>query len=113
MDSLSATEGVEREVVDGVFLTQLVSGDEMSVLHYRIVPGATVPEHSHHHEQAGYVLSGEVTFVLDSQTVTLRPGDSYVLHSNEVHAAENRGNEPVEGLDIFSPPRANAPYDDS
>jgi quercetin dioxygenase-like cupin family protein len=112
MESLPVTSGTEREVVDGVHLTRLVSGNDMSVLHYQIEPGEKVPEHSHHHEQAGYVLEGEVTFVLADETVTLQPGDSYVLASNEVHAAENRGDEMVVGLDIFSPPRTNPPYDD-
>lgn len=98
----------EVEAIDDVHLAQLAAGDRMSVQHFRIDPGATVPEHSHHHEQGGFVYRGELTFVLDDgEEVVVGPGDSYVLAGEEVHAAENRGDEPVEGVDVFSPPRPN------
>jgi quercetin dioxygenase-like cupin family protein len=103
---LSETDAVEA--VTDVHLAQLADGESMSVQHFRIDPGATVPEHSHHNEQAGVVYRGELTFVLEDGTeVVVGPVDSYVLAGHEVHGAENRGDEPVEGVDIFSPPRPN------
>lgn len=102
---LPETETVE--VSDGVFLTQLAVGDQMSIQHLRMEPGSRVPEHSHHHEQLGFVYRGEQTFVLSEDAVTIRPGESYALDSEEVHAAENRGDGVMEAIDIFSPPRAN------
>jgi quercetin dioxygenase-like cupin family protein len=104
----TSTDAAETvEAVDGVFLQQLAVGDETSVQHFRIEPGADVPEHSHHHEQAGFVYQGELTFLVDGEEIAVGTGDSYVLYGGEPHAAENRGNEPVRGLDIFAPPRAD------
>lgn len=112
MDVLHSSEPESAEVEDGVYLTRLVAGENTSVVHFRIEPGARVPEHSHHHEQAGYVLQGELVFELEGEERSASAGDSYVLAGDEVHAAENRGDEPVEGIDIFSPPRTAAPFED-
>jgi quercetin dioxygenase-like cupin family protein len=109
------------EAVEGVHLTQLAVGEEMSVQHFHFEPGAAVPEHSHHHEQAGYIVRGSLTFVVDStesgtvdgngdaggEERIIGPGDSYAVPGDEPHAAENPTEEPVEGIDIFAPPRAN------
>lgn len=106
MERVALAEQAEVEAVDRVNLTQLAAGEELSVQHFRIEPGAIVPEHNHRHEQGGFVYRGELTFVLeDGKEVVVGPGDSYVLAGNEVHAAENRGDESVEGVDVFSPPR--------
>ena len=108
MDRVPLADHDSTEAVDDVHLTQLAVGEEMSVQHFRIEPGAVVPEHTHHHEQTGYVFSGELTFVLaDGDEVTVGPDESYVLLSEEAHGAENRGDETVLGIDVFSPPRAN------
>jgi len=98
----------ETEVEPGVSLAQLAVGDAMSIQHLRIVRGGRVPEHSHHHEQVGFVYQGEQTFVLgDGADVTVGPGESYWLESEEVHAAENRGEEELLAVDVFNPPRPN------
>jgi quercetin dioxygenase-like cupin family protein len=81
------------EAIDGVHLSQLAAGTEMSVQHFRIDPGAVVPEHAHPHEQTGYLATG------------VSVGDSYAIPGDEPHAVENRGDVPAEGVDIFSPPR--------
>ncbi|SHH52477.1 cupin domain-containing protein [Halobaculum gomorrense] len=98
----------DTEAVHGVHLAQLAAGAETSVQHFSIEPGAEVPAHSHRHEQAGYITAGALTFVLaDGEEVVCEAGDSYVLAGEEVHGAENRGDERVEGVDIFSPPRTD------
>ncbi|WP_276271181.1 cupin domain-containing protein [Haloarcula litorea] len=105
METTTAPAGEEVEVEPGVHLAQLAAGDEMSIQHLRMEPGSRVPEHDHHHEQVGFVYQGEQTFVLDDDTVTVGPGESYWLESHEVHAAENRGDETLLAIDVFSPPR--------
>jgi quercetin dioxygenase-like cupin family protein len=103
--SLSATETVEA--IEGVYLTQLAVGESMSVQHFHIEPGATVPEHSHHHEQSGWIYDGVLAFEVDGEEVVVSDGDSYVIPGEEPHSAVNRGEEAVKGVDIFSPPRPN------
>jgi quercetin dioxygenase-like cupin family protein len=108
MDVVTEDGFEEVEVEEGVALAQLAVGEEMSIQHLRMAPGARVPEHEHHHEQVGFVYRGEQTFVLaDGEAVTVGPGESYWLESHEVHAAENRGDEELLAIDVFSPPRAN------
>ena len=111
MDVERLDESDTVEAVPNAHLTQLAAGDRMSVQHFRIEPGAVVPSHSHHHEQAGYIAQGELTFLLgdeeDPDEVVVGPGDGYVLAGEEVHAAENRGDETVLGVDVFSPPRTD------
>ncbi|SIR31553.1 Cupin domain protein [Haladaptatus litoreus] len=107
-DSLSDHE--TTEAVDGVHLAQLAAGEEMSVQHFHIEPGATVPEHSHEHEQTGFIHSGALTFVVDGEEIVIREGDSYAIPGDEPHSAKNEGDEPVRGIDIFSPPRLDVPW---
>jgi quercetin dioxygenase-like cupin family protein len=95
------------EAVDGVFLTQGAVGEDTSIQRFEIDPGETVPEHDHPHEQIGVITAGTLTFVVDGEDRVLGPGDTYVIPGGEPHAAANRGNQPVVGYDIFSPPRAN------
>ncbi|WP_435333642.1 cupin domain-containing protein [Haloarchaeobius sp. TZWWS8] len=102
------TDAVDSvEAVEGVHLSQLAGGDRMTVQHFVIEPGATVPEHSHHHEQAGFVYEGTLTFLVGDEELPVAAGDSYSLPGDEPHAAENRGDVPVRGIDVFSPPREN------
>ncbi|EMA50553.1 cupin domain-containing protein [Halococcus thailandensis] len=101
------TERESTEAIDGVHLAMLASGEETSVQRFAVEPGASVPAHSHPHEQAGYLVAGTLTFLLDGEERELVPGDSYVLASGESHGVENRGEEIVRGIDVFSPPREN------
>lgn len=104
--SEEAVEGAEP--VEGVRLKLLAAGDGANIQQFRIEPGATVPQHSHHHEQLGYITHGTLTFILeDGEEQVLEAGDSYSLAGDEPHGVENRGDEPVEGVDIFSPPRTD------
>lgn len=58
--------------------------------------------------EVGFVYQCEQTFILeDGEAVTVEPGESYWLESNEVHATENRGDEDLLAIDVFSPPRTN------
>lgn len=110
MELMSPADGETVEVVDGVYLTQLVSGERTSLQHFHIESGASVPEHSHEHEQTGYVANGTFTFLIDGETHVINPGESFVIPSNVPHAAENRSEMPVEGIDVFSPPRDDPPW---
>jgi quercetin dioxygenase-like cupin family protein len=105
MERVSGADVESTEVVDGVHLSQLAAGTEMSVLHYRIEPGAVVPEHSHPHEQTGYLMRGSLTFRIDGEEIVATAGDSYAIPGEEPHEVANRGEETAEGVDVFSPPR--------
>ena len=108
MDRISESGVDGAEPVENVHLKILAAGENANIQHFRIEPGATVPQHSHHHEQLGYIIRGTITFILEGgEEMTLEAGDSYSLAGHELHGVENRGEEPVEGVDIFSPPRTD------
>jgi len=112
MERVTADDVSATEAVDGVDLKLMAGGENANVQEFTIAPGATVPEHDHPHEQVGYVVSGELTFRVDGEELVCGPGDSYAIPGGEPHAAENRGGEPVVGIDVFSPPRDDPDWQD-
>jgi quercetin dioxygenase-like cupin family protein len=110
MDTRTVSDVETVEATDGVHLTQLVAGERTSVQHFHFEPGAVVPEHDHEHEQTGLVTRGALTFTVGGEEVVVSTGESYVLRSDEPHAAENRGDVPATGIDVFSPPRVDVPW---
>ena len=68
-------------------------------------PGAVIEAHSHTNEQVGYVLEGTCTFLIDGTKYVIGPGDSYAVPAEEPHRVENRTEDPLEAIDVFSPPR--------
>lgn len=111
METSTLSAKSASEVIDGVFLTQLAAGERMSIQHYHIEPGAVVPEHDHHHEQVGFVYEGSLTFIIEGEEIVVSTGESFALASNEPHEVENRGDDAAKGIDIFSPPRLNPPWE--
>ncbi|SEH16649.1 Cupin domain-containing protein [Natronorubrum sediminis] len=107
MERVSLSDLEPTEAADGVNLAVMAGSESMNVQHFEIEPGAVVETHSHPHEQTGFIYEGEVVFVSEDDEVVCGPGDSYAIPGEQPHAAENRGDEPVRGVDIFSPPREN------
>lgn len=105
MERVNLSEPPTDEAVDGVHFTQLAGGENMSIQHFRIDAGATIPEHTHRHEQLGYIVSGELVATVDGERTRFEPGDSYCFESHEPHGAENPGDEAVVGIGVYSPPR--------
>lgn len=83
----------------------MVNGERMMVILIELEEGAVVPMHSHHNEQAGYVLKGRVEFRTPSGVHVLGEGMAYILRSNEPHEAHNPGPGTALLIEIFSPPR--------
>ncbi|ELY71497.1 cupin domain-containing protein [Natrinema versiforme] len=107
MERVSLDDLEPAEAAEGVHLALMAGTESMNVQHFEIEPGATVDEHSHPHDQTGYITQGELAFLTEGDEIVCGPGDSYAIPGDQTHAAENRGDEPVRGVDIFSPPREN------
>ncbi|QSW97772.1 cupin domain-containing protein [Haloterrigena alkaliphila] len=107
MERVSLDDLEPSEAADGVHLALMAGTDSMNVQHFEIEPEAVVEEHSHPHEQTGFVYEGELVFFLEGKEIVCGPGDSFAIPGDQPHAAENRGDEAVRGVDIFSPPREN------
>ena len=67
-------------------------------------PGATVPLHSHPHEQLGSCLRGAQVLVVDGVEHPIGPMEGYVLPGGVEHSA-HCGPEGALVLDVFQPVR--------
>ncbi|MCS7145496.1 MAG: cupin domain-containing protein [Nitrososphaerota archaeon] len=97
-------KGVWDELFPGVYRRILAHDSNLMLMLVRIAPGAVVPQHSHFHLQAGVVLRGSLLFRTERGEVTLREGDSYLIHPWEPHEVLNMGEEAI-ALDVFTPAR--------
>ncbi|TYT62027.1 cupin domain-containing protein [Natrialba swarupiae] len=105
MERVSLSDLERTEATDGVHLALMAGSESMNVQHFEIEPGAVVDEHSHPHEQTGFIYEGQLVFLTDGDEIACAAGDSYAIPGGQAHAVENRGDEAVRGVDIFSPPR--------
>jgi len=75
-------------------------------LHENILPAGSpgpFPHIHRHHEEAFYVLEGELTMRVGSRTITAPPGSFVVVPRGVVHQPSNPGTQPTRVLLIFSP----------
>lgn len=98
----------EKEVVTGMF-AKIVHTDNMSVIRWRILKDAKLPEHSHPHEQVTLVLKGELLLTVDGKEYLLKEGDFLPIKSNLVHSGLAKSD--VDVIDVFNPVRTDMQYD--
>jgi quercetin dioxygenase-like cupin family protein len=79
-------------------------GDSMMLSLVEFEPGAVVEEHSHPHEQLGYMLEGEAEFIIGGQSQMVRPGMMWRIPGGVKHKVI-AGDRPVRALDVFHPIR--------
>jgi quercetin dioxygenase-like cupin family protein len=90
-------------LADGVSGRPLFGGRAMlNVIEFE--PGATVPPHSHPHEQLGIVLRGMQALVVDGEAHELGAMEGYVLPGGVEHSAYC-GREGALVVDVFAPVR--------
>lgn len=91
------------ELADGVTGRPLFGEGAMLNL-IEFAPGATVPLHSHPHEQLGIVLRGMQALVVGGVAHEMGPMEGYVLPGGVEHSAYC-GPEGALVLDVFQPVR--------
>lgn len=81
------------------------TGGAYSLHDSTIPPGSPGPwPHIHHdHEEAFYVLEGELTVRVGTRTITAPAGSFVVVPRGVVHQPSNPGTQPTRVLLIFSP----------
>src|SRR5436190_3658578 len=90
------------DMMPGVSRRTLNHGEHTSLHEVCIARGATVPEHTHPHEQIGYLASGSLRFRIGDQEQVLKAGDSWLVPGGVPHVVTAL--EDAVALDIFSPP---------
>lgn len=98
-----AGEGSPRAIFPGVTIRTL-AGERMMLSVVALDPGAEVREHSHPHEQTGYLVSGRLEFTVGGQTLLLGPGDQWRIPGGVPHRVVAVGG-PAVAIDVFHPVR--------
>ena len=97
-----------KELVPGV-LARTYWGEKMLAAVVDLAAHATIPMHSHPHEQLGIVISGDIEFNVAGEIKILKPGEVYTIPGDVEHGAKTF-DQPVQVLDVFSPVREEYKY---
>lgn len=100
---ISRDEATPVEMLPGLIRRTLAWGEKAMICEFMAEEGVVIPEHSHPHEQVGYVLSGRVEFSVGGETFVANTGDSYALPGHTPHAAHFLA--PTTLIEVFSPVR--------
>ena len=92
----------EKEIFPGL-KGKFIHGDNISWAFWNISNGASVPLHSHFHEQIMYVSEGRFKLVLNGKEKVYEKGDYVVIPSNVQHQGEALSD--CKLMDVFSPAR--------
>ncbi len=92
----------ERKIAPG-FRLRAVHTENMTFSYWNVSAGASLPGHSHPHEQVANIIEGEFELTIDNKTKILKPGDVAVIPSNAVHSGRAVTNSRI--LDVFYPVR--------
>lgn len=92
-----------RELMEGIEVRTLVHGEKTLMAEYRLKKGSRLPEHSHPHEQTGYLVSGRLRLHAGDKVLDAGPGDSWCIDGNVSHRAEVI--EDSVAVEVFSPVR--------
>lgn len=92
----------EKEIFPGL-KGKLIHGDNISWAFWNVSNGASVPLHSHFHEQIMYVTEGRFKLVVNGKEKVYEKGDFVVIPSNVQHEGEALSD--CKLMDVFSPAR--------
>ena len=91
-----------KEIFPG-FTGRCIHTGTMSFMYWTVQAGATVPTHSHLHEQVAQVLKGSFELTVDGETKILQSGMVAVIPSHALHSG--KAITECELVDVFYPER--------
>jgi quercetin dioxygenase-like cupin family protein len=91
-----------KNLISGI-AGRYIHGDQCTMGIVEIEKGSVLPLHHHPHEQLTYILEGELEMTIGGETMTLRQGDYFVIHSNVPHSAV--AHVACSVMDVFAPVR--------
>jgi quercetin dioxygenase-like cupin family protein len=97
------SENGYAQTLEGIAMKTLVYGEKTLMSEFRLSKGAALPEHSHSHEQTGYLVKGSIRLFIESKSKVLTTGDSWCVPSDAKHRAEIL--EDSIAIEVFSPAR--------
>ncbi|MBN2475381.1 MAG: cupin domain-containing protein [Pirellulales bacterium] len=84
-----------------VFATEC---ERMTLTVMEFEPHTITPEHSHPHEQVGYLIEGEAEYVIEGKTYPVRAGQMWCLPGGVPHQVKV-GDRPMRVVEVFCPVR--------
>ncbi|MEW4568167.1 cupin domain-containing protein [Tautonia sp. JC769] len=100
---ISSGSGKHHPLFPGVDL-RVTAGQGIMLSVVEFQAGGVVPEHSHPHEQMGYLVSGRLEFTVGGMTRILEPGDLWRIPGGVPHRVVALDG-PAVALDVFHPIR--------
>lgn len=92
-----------RQKRPGVFM-KAITGHAAQLCMIKLVPGQ-MAGHDHAEEQIGYILAGRAVVKIGDEEKEIGPGEGYLIPTGVHHAFRVVGEEPLEFLEIFCPPK--------
>ena len=92
----------ERELVPG-YHVKFVHSKNMTLAYWRIDEGASLPLHSHPHEQVANLIEGTFELQVGSEKRIVHPGDVAVIPGGVEHTGT--AITPCRIIDVFYPVR--------
>lgn len=89
--------------VDGIEMKTFVHGDNSLLSRFHLACGASLPSHSHPHEQTGFLVSGKIKLFIGEKAYIAEPGDTWCIKGGIEHRAEVL--EDSVAIEVFSPVR--------
>ena len=74
-----------KEIVPGYFV-RFVHSENMTFAFWEIKAGASLPEHSHPHEQLSNVTEGKFRLCVDGKSEILEPNSVVIIPGNTKHS---------------------------
>jgi quercetin dioxygenase-like cupin family protein len=96
-------KGTRRELLAGVTLITRCWGEQTLMGEFHIDAGSELPDHSHPHEQTGYLISGRLDLFIDGVRHAFSPGDTWCIPGDVRHSAVAVTD--VVALEVFTPVR--------
>ncbi len=91
------------DALPGIRIKTLCAGERTLLSEFRMDKGSRLPEHSHPHEQTGYLVKGRVRLSSGGLVKEASPGDSWCIPGGQAHSAEIL--EDSIAIEVFSPMR--------
>ena len=100
---IPAGSGSRHVIFPGVEI-RTTAGAKLMLSVVRLEPESVVLDHSHPHEQMGYLLEGRLEFTIGGITRLLGPGDIWRIPGGVTHRVR-AVDQPAVAIDVFHPIR--------